>query len=215
MGCQQCLPPSVVQLKGKHCRKPHCRNGVVDTFQQYLLRSFSDLKRQTELHYVGWAKNKLNWFWCHYPLITYLSFFKISKAIRHWSCSKNQNKKWPKNVKSMYCKIESKSFWRHMWNLITKSFWSRIWYQVFRVATICGKTLHIIYYALIVITNPICDETFWNAYVILLRKLRMSSQILQNSWINIVLNWKFWRKYRSVSYWFSCTVHSISTIFVL
>ena len=24
---------SVVQLKGKHCRKPHCRNGVVGTFQ--------------------------------------------------------------------------------------------------------------------------------------------------------------------------------------
>ena len=23
---------SVVQLKGKHCRKPHCRNGVVDKF---------------------------------------------------------------------------------------------------------------------------------------------------------------------------------------
>ena len=32
MGCQQCLPLSVVQLKGKHCRKPHCHNGVVDTF---------------------------------------------------------------------------------------------------------------------------------------------------------------------------------------
>ena len=31
MGCRQCLPLSVVQLKGKHCRKPHCRNGVVDT----------------------------------------------------------------------------------------------------------------------------------------------------------------------------------------
>ena len=28
----QCLPLSVVQLKGKHCRKPHSRNGVVDTF---------------------------------------------------------------------------------------------------------------------------------------------------------------------------------------
>ena len=27
--CRQCLPLSVVQLKGKHCRKPHCRNGVV------------------------------------------------------------------------------------------------------------------------------------------------------------------------------------------
>jgi hypothetical protein len=34
MGCRQCLLLSVVQLKGKHCRKPHCRNGVVDTFRQ-------------------------------------------------------------------------------------------------------------------------------------------------------------------------------------
>ena len=34
MGCRQCLPFSVVQLKGKHCQKPHCRNGVVDTFGQ-------------------------------------------------------------------------------------------------------------------------------------------------------------------------------------
>ena len=33
MECQQCLPLSVVQLKGKHYRKPHCRNGVVDTFE--------------------------------------------------------------------------------------------------------------------------------------------------------------------------------------
>ena len=32
MGYRQCLPLSVVQLKGKHCRKPHCCNGVVDTF---------------------------------------------------------------------------------------------------------------------------------------------------------------------------------------
>ena len=36
MGCRHCLPLSVVQLKGKHCRKPHCRNGVVDTFGPYL-----------------------------------------------------------------------------------------------------------------------------------------------------------------------------------
>ena len=28
MGCRQCLPLYVVQLKGKHCR-----NGVVDTFR--------------------------------------------------------------------------------------------------------------------------------------------------------------------------------------
>ena len=32
-GCRQCLP---FQLKGKHCRKLHCRNGVVDTFKPCL-----------------------------------------------------------------------------------------------------------------------------------------------------------------------------------
>ena len=32
MGCRQCLPLSLLQLKGKHCQKPHCCNGVVDTF---------------------------------------------------------------------------------------------------------------------------------------------------------------------------------------
>ena len=30
------LLSSVVQLKSKHCQKPHCRNGVVDMFGQYL-----------------------------------------------------------------------------------------------------------------------------------------------------------------------------------
>ena len=33
MGYRQWLPLSVVQLKGKHCWKPHCRNGVVDSFR--------------------------------------------------------------------------------------------------------------------------------------------------------------------------------------
>ena len=36
-GCWQCLPLSVVQLKVKHRRKPHCRNAVVDMFGQYFL----------------------------------------------------------------------------------------------------------------------------------------------------------------------------------
>ena len=34
MGCRQCLPLSLIQLKGKHCRKPHCCNGVVVTLGQ-------------------------------------------------------------------------------------------------------------------------------------------------------------------------------------
>ena len=36
MGCRQCLSLSVVQLKGKHCKKPHCCNGIVDTFGHYV-----------------------------------------------------------------------------------------------------------------------------------------------------------------------------------
>ena len=32
MGFRQCLSLSVIQLKGKHCWKRHCRIGVVDTF---------------------------------------------------------------------------------------------------------------------------------------------------------------------------------------
>jgi hypothetical protein len=31
------LPLSDVQLQGKHCRKPHCRNGFGDTFGLFLL----------------------------------------------------------------------------------------------------------------------------------------------------------------------------------
>ena len=37
MVCRQCLPLSVVQLKGKHCPKPYCLNGVVDTFGHGIL----------------------------------------------------------------------------------------------------------------------------------------------------------------------------------
>ena len=33
MGCRQCLPLSGLQLKGKHCRKPHCCNGVVENIR--------------------------------------------------------------------------------------------------------------------------------------------------------------------------------------
>ena len=37
MECRQCLPLSVVQLKGKHCGKLHCCNEVVDTLSLHVL----------------------------------------------------------------------------------------------------------------------------------------------------------------------------------
>ena len=48
MGCRQCLPLSNVQLKGKHCRKPHCHNGVVDKFGLFIY------KRSKILLAIGW-----------------------------------------------------------------------------------------------------------------------------------------------------------------
>ena len=41
MACRQCLSLSAVQLKGIYCRKPHCHNGVLDTFGHTL---FSKIK---------------------------------------------------------------------------------------------------------------------------------------------------------------------------
>ena len=35
------LPFSVVLLKDKHCQKPHCCYGVVDTFGLYLVKSMN------------------------------------------------------------------------------------------------------------------------------------------------------------------------------
>ena len=32
MECRQCLPLSVVQLRGKYCQKPNCHNVFVDMF---------------------------------------------------------------------------------------------------------------------------------------------------------------------------------------
>ena len=44
-GALAILSLSFVQIKGKHCQKPHCRNGVVDTFGPYsviIYHSFSE-----------------------------------------------------------------------------------------------------------------------------------------------------------------------------
>ena len=63
-----------------------------------LLRSFSDLKRQTELHYLGWAKNnnKQNPNWCHHPLIS--SCHAKSNPQR-----KKTKRKWIQNF--LYCPV--------------------------------------------------------------------------------------------------------------
>ena len=59
MGCRQCLSLSVLQLKGKHCRKPHCHNGVIDMFRQkpmYIYYVVAVLIRLNLLSRFYWLK---------------------------------------------------------------------------------------------------------------------------------------------------------------
>ena len=74
-----------------------------------LLRSFTDLKRQTELHYVGWAKkqNELRPNPCHYPWSTTNKINKFSTimtspgpAFQECTRSCHENVPAPKAVSS-------------------------------------------------------------------------------------------------------------------
>ena len=48
MWYRQCLHLSIVQVKDKHCQKPHFCNGVVDTFGHRLLFSYCPIKQTNE-----------------------------------------------------------------------------------------------------------------------------------------------------------------------
>ena len=66
MTCRQCLPFSLVKLKGKYCQKNHCCNGFVYKFGL-------SVNQQIKPHLTRW----------HYPLITYLTLL-IEEKSRVW-----------------------------------------------------------------------------------------------------------------------------------
>ena len=75
MGSRQCLPLSVVQLKGKHCRKPHYRNGVVDMFgKSPTVLCWQKKKRGLELHSIDnfetsfFTSKVIIWLWYSYMM---------------------------------------------------------------------------------------------------------------------------------------------------
>ena len=59
--CRQCLPLSVVQLKGKHCQKSHCGIGVVvDTYGPCVLKFRTiclNLLKSDKLSRLIWVNN--------------------------------------------------------------------------------------------------------------------------------------------------------------
>ena len=91
MGCRQYLFLSVVQLKGKHCGKPHCRNKVVDTFGHCTLYpSSKDLKGR----YHNYEKQVCEQLFLH--------FFKFQRGVMaaFWLCYRTNTKHKHKNLVS-------------------------------------------------------------------------------------------------------------------
>ena len=103
MGCWQCLPLSVVQLKGKHCQKPHC--GMTFNDHQMtvwwhwdeclmMVWSTSDGRLMT---IVSWLSSDDHW------LITVVVWF-ISNFVRFGKQKKNSRTK-PKNCRHFIVSI--------------------------------------------------------------------------------------------------------------
>ena len=77
MGCRQCycLLRSVVQQKRKHCRKPYCCNGVVDTFGPSCL-----------IWYFFWGQVELTKL-VHIPILSFHYFVKKLWNSICWTCT--------------------------------------------------------------------------------------------------------------------------------
>ena len=95
MGCRQCLPLRVFQHKGKLCRKPHCRNGVVDTFGQsvhkYCLCDFAEVLeyfRRSDCDVIWWKNDYFQYclfqkIWTNYNTVSllWLSRFFLKQTL--------------------------------------------------------------------------------------------------------------------------------------
>ena len=100
MGCRQCLPSSVVQLKGKHCRKTHCHNGVVDTFGPcVLLVPFNFRYFYTFYFTLIWYPIKDN----------FKAFFRLQAQLFGFQLKKGRNRK-----SDPHFKISRWDFWHVM-----------------------------------------------------------------------------------------------------
>ena len=75
--CRQCLPLSVVQLKGKHCRKPHCHNGVVD-HMGHSLHSLSETGNEDVLENIEITTDNLQILDTNGSFLENLKFFMES-----------------------------------------------------------------------------------------------------------------------------------------
>ena len=117
---------SVDQLKGKHCRKPHYRNVVVDTFGQKHLKCWlacaspadlRPLKKRNWVSWLKWSQTIPNYFyWCiESPLELYLVI---------WSCEATK--------RSMFAKLIAIPFYFKVSILIkeTQDFISKVFQKL-------------------------------------------------------------------------------------
>ena len=107
MQCRQCFHLSFIQLRGKHCQKPNCPNGVVDTFKPGQLSGG---------HWIEYSSSKFRFynitkkihvqhFWFRFRfLFSKDSFFITSLWVLklYWRCSKNRYFSWLPYKKSSF-----------------------------------------------------------------------------------------------------------------
>ena len=110
MGCRQCLPLSVVQLKGKHCRKPHCRNGVVDTFGLWLHFGITSFAYATVSVLVCKGfRSQLYAHRTHFSTLAHVQVFKYTKfctsalSHRHYRTPDRTKTSAPARVRTYNC----------------------------------------------------------------------------------------------------------------
>ena len=89
MGCRQCLPLSVVQLKGKHCWKPHFWNGVVDMFHKTKVLLFFFICLWPRVLFISYGPTRKG---CHG---SYSYFFKKTVILESLSQTFRKPKMFP------------------------------------------------------------------------------------------------------------------------
>ena len=156
MGYQQCLSLSVAQLKCKHCRNPHCRNGFVDTFGQVLTFLICILCFKEN---VNWPTDVLQKSWPlslwiqKFPLMAMKSFTgKVSLDIflpSFFGLFPFFNKKMGKCFQFHICYLilEKEFLFLQEWKCcrLSKPWWIRLQHQQKPWNWICGFTGIVIY----------------------------------------------------------------------
>ena len=90
MGCRQCLPLSIVQLKGRHCRKPHevVQGNFLFTLRSGImyLQTFALIRKKNNPHSTELSSSYLTFLVVFY-VISFFFFHQRENSVELQLCS--------------------------------------------------------------------------------------------------------------------------------